>query len=324
MKKVLFATTALVASAGFAAADMSIKGSAEMGIIGGDLYGVNNDSPSFHNDFTITVDGTGETDGGLTFGFHVEIEETNGSRATNGAASYDNESVFISGAFGTLTMGEIDGAYDKRLQEVALGGGSIADDETVHGGYNGNGGFDGVEDNQILRYDYAFGDLGFSVSLEQENNGQDLVGDDSDMIWGVGVSYGMAFSGVDVGLGLGYQSFDDDVNTGGEIVGLSVHGDFNNGFEAALNYSDRDLDAGTAGDYEHVAIGGAYSFDAWTIGANYGTFDFGAGGVDVSGFGLTVNYDLGGGAVIKAGYGTTDPDVGADTDSYSFGVAMKF
>ncbi|HDR27679.1 MAG TPA: porin, partial [Rhodovulum sp.] len=38
MKKVLFATTALVASAGIAAADITLSGSAQMGIKGGDRY----------------------------------------------------------------------------------------------------------------------------------------------------------------------------------------------------------------------------------------------------------------------------------------------
>ena len=36
MKNVLFATTALIATAGIASAEVSLSGSAEMGIIGGD------------------------------------------------------------------------------------------------------------------------------------------------------------------------------------------------------------------------------------------------------------------------------------------------
>ena len=49
MKKVLFATTALVASAGFAAADVDLSGSAEIGVVGGD-YLVNDEVQFFHVD----------------------------------------------------------------------------------------------------------------------------------------------------------------------------------------------------------------------------------------------------------------------------------
>ncbi len=305
MKKVLFATTALVASAGFAAADVSLKASAEMGIFGGDRHG--EDDAQFHNDFTLTFDGTGETDGGLTFGMHIEVEESNGAGATNGGASYDNESVFISGDFGTLTLGETDGAFDKVLQEVALAAGSIQDDETEHAGYNGNSGLDGSEDNQILRYDYSFGDFSFALSAEQNDNGAG--GDD---IYGAGIKYKTDFGGTTVAFGLGYQSggdFDADV------VGVSVHADFGNGFEAAINYSDLDSDVV---DASHVGIGIGYTMDAWAFGINYGEYDV-DGGDDSDGFGLAVNYDLGGGAVVQFGYGD-----GEDTESYSLGIAMSF
>ena len=305
MKKVLFATTALVASAGFASAEISISGFAEMGVTGGDYYGVGADDLQFHNDIGINVDMSGETDGGLTFGAHMELDDTNGSGAINGHWAADNESVFISGAFGTLTLGEIDGAFDKRLSEVALAGGTIADDETIHAGYNGNSGLDGSQDNQILRYDYTFGDFGFSASLEQDSNGAG-----SDDIWGVGVSYNADMGGIGLGFGLGYQT-----NSVFDVVGVSLAADFGNGFEAAVNYSDLD---GYMGNDSHIGVGLAYSMDALTVAANWGEYDYvGAGSQD--GYGLLVNYDLGGGATVQAGYGGGDYD-----DSYSLGLSLSF
>lgn len=325
MKKVLFATTALVASAGIAAADASFGLSAEMGITGGDLYG--DDDLSFHNDFTITFDGSSETDNGLTFGMHIEIEESNGERAINGStvallgvdsasdtyidlvnegATFDNESVYISGAFGTLTLGEIDGAFDKSLQEVALAAGSIADDETIHAGYNGNSGFDGSEDNQILRYDYSFDSFGFSISAEQDDDGAG-----SDDIYGIGATFDLELAGLDLGFGLGYQTNGDD-----DIIGLSIHSAFDNGFEAAINYSTFDGDV--LPDIDHIGVGIGYTMDALSIGLNYGEYDI-SGGDDIDGFGLAVNYDLGGGAVVQFGYGD-----GESVESYSLGIAMSF
>ena len=327
MKKVLLATTALVASAGIASAELAISGFAEMGVVGGDFYGSDNEDMQFHNDFTITFDGSGETDNGLTFGLHIELEESNSPHSINGGASYDNEAAFISGAFGTLTLGETDGAFDKQLKEVALAGGTIADDETTHAGFNGNGNFDGTEDNQVLRYDYSFGDFGISASMEQNNDGGDDPVSGDDDIYALGFSYGVDLaSGIGLGFGLGYQ-------TGGDAefdaISGSVYADFGNGFEVAVNYTDNQEDAPDTtatyyGDATHYGLGVAYTMNAWTFAANYGEYDY-DDTPDKSGFGLLVNYDLGGGAVIQAGYGSSDYDgVKEDEESYSLGIAMSF
>lgn len=329
MKKVLFATTALVASAGIAAAEIEFGLSAEMGVVGGDRY----DDPTtpdndegdlqFHNDFTISIDGSGETDNGLTFGMHIEIEESNGADDVNGDASYDNEAVFISGAFGTLTLGEIDGAFDKRLQEVALAGGSIDDSETEHSGYNGNGGTDGVYDNQVLRYDYSFDAFGFSLSMEQDDD--DL--DGADDIYQLGLSYDVDAGGIALGFGLGYATGYEDVDgDDAEVIGVSIDADFGNGFVAAINYSDLDeiVVKGGAKD-NHYGIGIGYTMDALSIGLNYGVFEASSGaGDDSEGYGLIVNYDLGGGAVVQFGYGEGDNTDGTDFESYSLGLALSF
>jgi len=334
MKKVLFATTALIATAGIASAELTIKGSAEMGIAGGDRYG--NDDAKFFQDFDIKVDGTGSTDNGLTFGYHIEIEDTNSSFNTNGSAAFDNEAVFISGAFGKLTLGETDGAFDWAMTEVALAGGSIADDETSHAGYNGNSAHDGIFDNQILRYEYSFGDFGMAVSAELD----DAANPTSTDVFGIGFKYSADLGGVGLDLGLAFQSgsgakastttttivslapFVTSTTTTTtyvdvDAVGFSAKADFGNGFMAAVNYSDYDVDAAGA-DFSHYAIGVAYEMDALTLAANYGNYDFDTG-PDADGYGLIANYDLGGGATIQFGYGS-----GEGVESYSFGIAMSF
>lgn len=362
MKKVLLATTALVATAGIAAAEVTVKGYAEMGIAGGSRYegegkitnpdtGVTrkakgNGDPTFWQEFEVIVDGSGETDSGMTFGFHVEIEDGNTPFRTNGSLgvgdligfdtgdtdytgdggpSIDNESVFISGAFGTLTMGEIDGAFDKRLKEVALAGGTIADDETEHAGYNGNSGLDGKYDNQILRYDYEFGDFGVSASVEQDdvetctfNTGTaaDCKTTTDSEIWGIGLSYNTSFGDTEIGLGLGYQTSDDLA----DYIGVSLTAGFG-GFEAGINYTDISDNGAFGGDDDgqHLGIGLAYTLDAWTFAGNWGEFDWDNDDRDADGYGLLVQYDLGGGAAVHLGYGD-----GEDEDSYSFGLSMSF
>ena len=135
MKKVLLATSALVASAGIASAQgVELSGHAEMGIIGGSAI-----ETQFHTDIDVTFTMSGETDNGLTFGASIDLDESDGSgtgaTAVGASAAFGNttqggETVFISGSFGTLTMGDTDGAFDWALTEVAIGG-AIADDRRL-------------------------------------------------------------------------------------------------------------------------------------------------------------------------------------------------
>ena len=304
MKKVLFATTALVASAGFASAEVTLSGSAEIGI-----FDNGTSDAQFFSDLDVKFSLSGETDNGLTFGATIDLDEVGDddpagipagdpiSATPNAGDPLEEHSVFISGGFGTVTMGDTDGAFDWAMTEVNLVGGSIADDETEHAGFSGNGGFDGGNDGQILRYDYSFGAFAVAASVELDD------ANTADDIYALGFKYDADFGGIAVGFGLGYA--DNGTN---DLLGLSIDADFGNGFVAGLNYTDNDTGA------DHTAIGVGYTMDALSIGVNYGEFD---GGAD--GFGLAVNYDLGG-AVVQFGYG----DSSTGTDTYSLGVAMSF
>ncbi len=90
MKKILLATSALVASAGFASADISLSGDARLGL--SHTGGVT----TLQNRFRVTFAGSGETDGGLAFGAKMRLDN---SGAVGG------HSVWISGGFGKLTVG---------------------------------------------------------------------------------------------------------------------------------------------------------------------------------------------------------------------------
>lgn len=317
MKKVLFATTALVASAGIAAADVSLSGSAELGVIDNDV------ETQFHTDIDVTFTMSGETDGGLTFGASIDLDESDGDpSAAFGNTGQGGETIFISGSFGTLTMGDTDGAYDRALNE-AIYGGSITD-ENEHAGYNGNAGLDGTYDGQIARYDYSFGDVALAVSAEIDDTG---VG---DTVLGLGVSYDMDLGGVDLGLGLGYQSVNNNAGTDASLIGLSVDAVFAGGFSAAASFASGDV-AG-APDPEHIGLAVGYTMDALTVALNWGEYsdwllNGGGGADDASGVGLVVGYDLGGGAEVQFGVADNDLDEaagGVDTTVWSLGVAMSF
>jgi outer membrane protein OmpU len=338
MKKVLFATTALVATAGVAAADVTITGSAEMGIAGGsvDAPGIDPNT-TFFQSVDVRFAMTGEADNGLSFGATIDLDDLvdTGADPVDVAGAFADFTVFISGDFGTLTMGDTDGAFDWALTEANFGSpGSIADDETAHAGYNGNAGLDGLYNGQVLRYDYSIGDFGIAVSAEVD--GSPVL--DGDPILGIGLRYGLGFAGGEVDFGLGYQSVDDTDSTvagaqGVDLLGVSVAVALDMGLSAAINYTQIDDGGIFGGDGEHTAIGISYEFDAITLHANYGEFDWDPTAVveDSDGWGLAAAYDLGGGLSAHLGYGSSSygalnaaPVATLDNTSWSFGLAMSF
>jgi outer membrane protein OmpU len=344
MKKVLFATTALVATAGVASAEVAVTGWAEMGIFGGTGM-----ETQFFTDIDVLFRMSGETDNGLTFGAGVDLDE-------NGAFSVNDDGgafMFVSGNFGTLTMGDTDGALDWAMTEAWVGNaGSIADDETAHAGALGSY-LDGAYDGQILRYDNTFGDVGVAVSVEIDDTGA------RDNGFAVGFRYGMDLGGADVNFGLGYQNATYAAGVGGamtvagvdvalailaipaimpvgyqvevDAIGVSAAVSTDAGLSAAVAFTQFDasyLDG--SAEATHVGVGIGYTMDALTLSANWGAFD-GDGTVvglpfviDQTGFGIAAAYDLGGGASILAGYGSSEVLSMPSTSSFSLGIAMSF
>ncbi len=302
MKKILLASTAMVAFAGAAAAEVSLGGSAEVGI---QSFGGSNDV--FHTDVDVDFDMTGEADNGLTFGASVDLDESDDDEPFNevdgGGVNY-----FLAYGGARLDAGDVDGALDAALTEVNVVGGSINDDETEHTGFSGNSELD--DDGQVFTFSYSFDAFTGYLSVAQDNEG---VGEET---YGIGASYSTEFAGTAVGFGLGYQSREDYA----EMWGVSADAEMVNGFAAALNYSEIDFDGMET--QTHWAVGVGYSINAFAIGMNYGEFTNvdGVDGDDTEGFGLAATYDLGGGLVAQAGYGQND-----DTnDTYSLGLAMSF
>jgi outer membrane protein OmpU len=306
MKTLLLASTALVATAGFAAADVAITGYAEIGIIGGD-----NVDSQFHTDIDVTFKMTGESDGGLAFGAAVDLDE-NGAF---GNTTQGGETYFLSYGGLRLDMGDTDGAYDAAMQEVALAGASINDNETAHAGYNGNSGLDGTFDGQIARVSYSAAGFTAGLSAEIDDTGA------MSPVWGLGAAYSSDMGGASVTVGVGYQTQEDT----GDLIGISAKAAMENGFSVGVNFSELDYAAAGLENQTHMGIGIGYSMNAISLGLNYGEYNDVAGvaGSEKSGFGFAATYDLGGGLAAHAGFGTSDVN-GVDSDDYSLGLSMSF
>jgi outer membrane protein OmpU len=280
-----------------------------MGIVGGD-----NIETQFHHDLDVKFALSGESDGGIAFGATMDLDEvSNGINAGSGP-----HSVFVAYGGMRLDMGDTDGAYDAAMQEVALAGGSIADDETSHAGYNGNSGLDGgykkSHDGQIARVSYSASGFTAGLSVEIDDDGV------YDPVIGFGAAYTADMGGTSVTIGAGYQSIDEVAN----IMGISAKASMAGGFSVGVNFSELDIE-GKAENQTHMGIGIGYSMNALSVGLNYGEYNDvdGVDGVDHSGFGLAMTYDLGGGLAAHAGFGSEDKD-GVDSDSFSLGLSMSF
>jgi outer membrane protein OmpU len=321
MKNILFATTALVATAGIASADvaggaMSISGFAEIGMSDTSTAG---QGWQFHQDVEVTFSMSGETDSGLSFGTSVQLDEVGTTGAGTDTADDDGVAVFVSGGFGTVTMGDTDGAFDWAMIETNVVGGSLADDETGHSGFTGNAGLDGGEDGQVLRWNYSMGAIGIAASLEQDGNNGANTNDDAT---GFGLSYALDAGGTTISFGVGMQ----DASATSDITGFSVRAAMDNGLTIAANMSDQTTSATTSVD--RVGFGLGYTMDALSVGINWGeatTSTTGAADAVADGVGLAVNYDLGSGAVAQFGYGSGKANAAAaSATTMSAGLALSF
>ncbi|PLL14535.1 porin [Tabrizicola sp. TH137] len=321
MKKVLLATTMLAGTAGFAAAEVAVSGSAEIGILSSEsaataaTLGVLPGDLTFHQDVEVKFTMSGETDGGLSFGAVIDLDETDVDLGDD-----DGTTVFVSGAFGKLTMGDTDGALDWAVQDAgALT--SLGDDHTTHVAYFAASGFDASQDNQVVRYEYSFGEFGVAISMEQADNGSSAVGTLDDNI-GIGATYSTDLSGTALRFGIAYQSGSDGT-TNGDVWGLSVGAELAGGFSGSIGYTDTSLD-GAGNDESALGVGVTYKTGALSLHANYGLIDPEVG-VDVESYGLAVNYDLGGGAVVMAGFGNdVDGVTPGAQQQYSIGLGLSF
>lgn len=302
MKKALLASTALVAMSGAAVAQgVTLTGAAEMGIAdSGD------GDAMFHQDIQVTFGMSTETDTGLTISTAVDLSEVDGKdgKATNTDGAHGGVAISVAGAFGTVTLGDTDGAFDWALAEVD-GAGAIAADHTGHAGFNGLAGLDGGGDGQILRYNNSFGGLGFALSFEQADGGTN--GD----VAGLGITGGFG----DVGLGVGFQSHDNS-----NVSGASVTAAFGD-ISGAMNFARTSNDA--ADDVTQLNVGATYTIGATSVNVNFGQKE--TGDVDATGFGVAAQYLLGGGTKMQFGYGNSDHDDDSmDKDTWSLGLSMAF
>jgi outer membrane protein OmpU len=308
MKKVIFATTALVATAGVAAADVTFGGYGRFGVQYVDPE--NGDSSTdVTSRLRLIITATAESDAGVTFGAMVRVQSgESAERRTivpNDPLTEDNEGTraqfngvrFFARTGGLeVGVGNIFGVFESMDSSypIDLGLTGLGYDYTPYvfgraDGYTsgdlGSAGQNGIE---VL---YSIGDFGLHLSASEsgrDNDPENLF--DGSTRTAFGVDY--VFNGITLEAAI--QDSDRDNDTEFQVAALGSFG----AFDVSLAYAELGTDGGRTvltGSYD---IGAATNIEAYIVDQEEkGTF---AGGTD-TGYGIDFNHDLGGGTSLRGG-----------------------
>jgi len=282
MKNLLLASTALIALAGAASAEVALSGTGRMGLV----YDQDNGTPSVDDqgnpEYIVLDDGTlvqgvdsemrfssrmrllismsFESDLGLTFGGSFRAD--NAADANNGLAG----AVFVSGDFGKLEMGDVSSAAEAAVGNISgVGYTGLGDpNETFYlvtggPGLSNDDNFQGLALPGVL-YTYTTGDI--SLYLGLGNPTGVTVGYDTTTVLGAAAG---KFEGVVVNPGDTLESYNQ-VSLGAAYatdqysVGI--------GFESATFRFDVAETTNAAGQVVTQAIYAKNTMDAWYLGGS--------------------------------------------------------
>ncbi len=306
MKKVLFATTALVATAGVAAADVTFSGYGRFGVIHTDPS-VGDSQTSVTSRFRLQIDATAESDAGVTFGARARIQQAergsdlgvqdgandaaNSGTGINGVRFFARSGgleVGVGNIFGALEF--MPGMYPIDLGLTGLGYQYTAFSTGGADAYSSDGA--GAASQNGVEVLYSAGDFSVHVSASDMN---DRVAAHAAYTWS-----GWTFA-------LAAQDSNDPTDT---EFAATVGGSFGIA-DVTLAYADN----GDNGDHivlaGTVAVGAATKVDAYVADSDaYAETSYGIG----------VHHDLGGGTSIRGGIAS----LGNDSLRADLGVRFNF
>jgi outer membrane protein OmpU len=266
------------------------------------------------NRMRVKFAGSGETDGGLAYGASFKVHESAGASAGTAGSQY------ISGAFGKISMGDLNGADEQMVGDVA------------------GVGFSGAGSHELTSYQSSSHNLAYSVSMSGISfaASTDLARGADSTKTGSNSAIGLKWSG-DIGggsvtVGVGSSSVGDEtqksmsasVSMGGltikAISSTNDNGPTDASTEAAATATtvySRGVPETAQPDTDQTSLSLKYSMGPMSVSAFTKTVSTtGTTDKDYSGVGFA--YDLGG-ASLKAGF--------VDADNISvmdFGVTFSF
>ena len=261
MRKLLLGTTALAAaatlSANAALADVSVTGYHEWSYssVGSDVSA--NDGTSFGQDSEVKFSFTNKTDSGLTIGFVTEYEA---DKASSGVS--DDSYMTISGGFGKLVLGELDGATDAYgvaatdlpAEEMYLG--EPADMITE----NADAASAGGEDNKVSYHIPAVGGLTAGISFT--NSG--AAGDADATEYGLKYAMDAGGAAVTIGASTGTKDVASAQDQDHQVIGASISSGAMTVNLSQATYEDADQNEETNGAAAKFALGNGMTIVGYT------------------------------------------------------------
>ena len=262
------------------------------------------------NRVRIAFAGSGTTDGGLTYGFSARADHSNTS--TGG-------SQYISGAFGKISMGDLNGG-----------------DEQLVGNLSGVGS-SGAGSHQEFGYQSSSHNLGYSVSMAGVSfaattdlvRGADATATGSNSA--MGVKWAGDMGGATVGIAFGTSKIgtvsEDSMSASVSMGGLSIMAVSHSNDNGPATSTDAAIQTGSVAhavaasaanlDTDTTGLSLSYAMDAMSVTAYTRTESTsGVADKDYSGVGFTYNM---GGATLKAGFVDAN-----DISIMDFGVNFSF
>jgi len=268
------------------------------------------DSTDSANRMRVSFTGSGETDSGIAFGASIRADNSVAGAAGTGGSQ------FISGVFGKISMGDLNGA-----------------DESAAGGGVSGVGLTGLGDHNDLAYQSSAHNIGYEyttsgVTFGYSQNTAVKTGSNSAM--GVKWSGDMGGAALSVGLGqskvgtASQNSMSVSMSTGGLTL-KAISSSNDNGTVAAVTEAAATATTGyiagvTAAnnaDTDQTGVSISYAMDAMSVTAFTKTVSTtGKKDMDYSGFGFA--YDMGG-VSLKAGVVDNN-----DQQLVDFGLSFSF
>jgi outer membrane protein OmpU len=283
MKKVLLATSALTLLAGAAAAEMSVGGNARIGVINTGAATVADYR------FRVKFSGSGETDGGLTFGASAGIRWDDPAALTGlwGAE------VHVSNGMFTLRAGNTAGAIENAS---------------------------GIWNLPIVGYAAQFGSMFAQSALGGFNTSSTTVGAGASQI---AVDFALGAANISMSTGSVAGTVDTEIaaNFSMGSVNLGIGFDQGNVSGTSATYVTAGFAVGAANitaAYVTSAVGGNH----WALGAQT-ALGSGTGKVwigDTNQWGIGYSQSLGGGAALGVGVGRT----AAGVQQWEAGINFNF
>ncbi len=350
MKKVLFATTALMATASVAAAEVRFSGYGRFGIgyledrtgavVGfntgvttttasgvqntgvtttGIATGSETDEVILVSRFRLNIDGVAETDGGVQFSARVRLQaDENAGNGEQNRAGLNGArfSVIYEGL--RVDAGNVSGAFDNLPNYY----GNEPGLENFIGQYSGvNYSFTGYSSTgsgaNAVFFQYAVGDFAFGASYDQRTFNVNGSKQDADR-WDASIQY--SFNNITAALAYGQTSALDGISEKESLTVLTLGGEWGD-FSGTLFVADDDV---ANDDLNGTAYGLSLAYNigaATTLTAAYGD---GSADLDSQAYGIGVIYDLGGGASLRGGIGQSKAGDADERLRADFGAQFNF